>query len=90
MGFCIIKYTEGYMTFPTYGGASIPFCALLRSLTRSPSHPHSLRILDTRSQKCHPALVFVPCDSLGTRNVSCYRKISQRVSHQATVCPLSG
>jgi hypothetical protein len=24
MGFCIIKYTEGYMTFPIYGGTSIP------------------------------------------------------------------
>jgi hypothetical protein len=75
MGFCIIKYSEGYMSFPIYGGTSIPSFPTLRSLSRS-SCPYSLRILDTRSQECYRAAVFVPCVCLGTRNVSFHLKLS--------------
>jgi hypothetical protein len=75
MGFCVIKYSEGYMDFALYGGTSTLFFPILPLLSRF-SHPYSLRTVDARSQKCHRALVFVPCVCLGSRNVSCHHKIS--------------
>lgn len=75
MGFCVIKYKEGYLFLPEYGGTSIPPIPILRSLSPS-SYPYSLPTVDTCSQKSHFALVFVPIGVLGTRNVSSLRTIS--------------
>lgn len=62
---------------------------LLRGLRRgSCHHPYSLQIVDARSQKCRRALVFEPCDSSGSRNVSCHHKIS--VVHVSSSCRSQG
>jgi hypothetical protein len=59
VGFCVIKYREGFIVYPGHGGK--PTATLsLHYLLNDPSHSQPVSAMVTSSQKCHHALVFVP------------------------------
>ena len=91
VGFCVIKYKEGYMILPVYGGTSIPIPPLASLPQLVLSRARSLPNVDTRTQKCHLSLVSLSFGGLGTRNVrspchnircnQCLIRLSVRVTH---------
>ena len=84
VGFCIIKYSEGYITLPLYGGTSTVMYLILLLYSSCRSRSHAVSIMDACSQKSHRTLVSLYRACLGPRNVSrpCVKSGSQP-SHSA-------
>ena len=59
VGFCIIKYQEGFIIYPGHGGKPTAVLNLYHLLS-DPSHSQPVSVMVACSQKCHLTLVFVP------------------------------
>ncbi len=68
MGFCIIKYQEGFIIYPGHGGKHTVILNCHRLLNHR-SHSQPVSAVVSSSQKGYFALVFVSFGDVVTRNV---------------------